>query len=1068
MGAIIANVNRDLARKASALSASLAAMNAAAAIAAHNNRVDASNLGVRPVDRKSNEDPNTPPEKEPLAGDSAGATDVLRRDTPEETPVHDIAARASHRAPTNDDRIQAPVRVTDIQEVAIQPRVPDPEPQRAGRGHRQKKRRLMADGSFAVEPSRIDARASFETERRPDAVRSTVPKVPKPQRPTPKLSVVLGVVKGVGASRPAPLSSIPSKETFQATLDAFLARRDGQPPRTPIFNKAGVDMRVVFCEVQSLGGYDAVTRDKRWKRVCEALGRDLTTATSAGHSMRVLYEKYLLDFEVHLAGESDDPARGKWAAHRDARAERDEVITERATASTRRLYASGPEAVDDDDVDDATLERLRFALRAGKAELEARLSERERRARSEARHAGGNGDANAFVGCWLSFGDSCPLFDGSRAFFARELPDSETEKPRWAQCQLCAGWRDLGVPGTRKSATKRQLPRSARARARMEREANGIAARHGGWRPGVRLGSNFSGFAEAEDWRERKVTAADLEEAARLAASATLARPKNPSELANAVDTLALAATAIVTEVRPDVPFRNMVGTLESVASAALRAVAKKDREMFDADASKGATRDDAFHQAFTAVVRKFAENRVPIVPDESAEVARDALSEGNARSKDGVPEKDVLFPRPKSGDDKVNAAAMADAETARVMAEALGERAVPAVPIKPAPEAPAAPAEATTSAPRRRAPEARDGTVSHPLKREGPDRPSEPLKHWCFTNVRKNPSKTRVLASWSDGLSNPNPSPSPSPVETLDPKLDPIAAPAPKPKLRFVIKKSAARLGEVSGSRETVPGAGNGALGDETSNSVDAMETHGNGGDVRNGFEETKRREPGATTRRRFDSRGDPPRPKDLCACVPLIPEGWHRWEAIRKKPNANGTWAADCYYKSPPGPMGTWKTFILRSDEEICQFLKADAAQPDSVFQGLTAEFFNCKPFTRRKLLERSGTGADPFVSGGALTHKWRAELVAPFVQGMAASESDSVPLSAGGRRASVARKSAPVAARPAERVADVVPSRFDDDDAAIVRLSSDEYDEDIASTDSEDEEAAIAAVTEGPLWE
>ena len=66
-----------------------------------------------------------------------------------------------------------------------------------------------------------------------------------------------------------------------------------------MFNKAELDLYVVFCEVQALGGYDAVTMDKRWKRVCEALGRDLSTATSAGHSMRILYEKFLLDFETH-------------------------------------------------------------------------------------------------------------------------------------------------------------------------------------------------------------------------------------------------------------------------------------------------------------------------------------------------------------------------------------------------------------------------------------------------------------------------------------------------------------------------------------------------------------------------------------------------------------------------------------------------------------------------------------------------------------------------------------------------------------------------------------------------
>ena len=119
-----------------------------------------------------------------------------------------------------------------------------------------------------------------------------------------------------------------------------------------------------------------------------------------------------------------------------------------------------------------------------------------------------------------------------------------------------------------------------------------------------------------------------------------------------------------------------------------------------------------------------------------------------------------------------------------------------------------------------------------------------------------------------------------------------------------------------------------------------------------------------GWTRRRRRDSAprpADAPEPpRELCVCVPAIPEGWSRWEALRKKPAANGSWAADCYYRTPAGPDGKWKTFVLRSDEEISQFLRADAAQSDSCFTGLTMEFFMCKPFTRRTLQsnQRAGT--------------------------------------------------------------------------------------------------------------
>ena len=75
----------------------------------------------------------------------------------------------------------------------------------------------------------------------------------------------------------------------------------------PKFNHAELDLHLVFVTVQSVGGYEGVTREKRWKRVCEALGQDLTTATSAGHTMRKNYEKVLLEFEVHLAEREGTP-----------------------------------------------------------------------------------------------------------------------------------------------------------------------------------------------------------------------------------------------------------------------------------------------------------------------------------------------------------------------------------------------------------------------------------------------------------------------------------------------------------------------------------------------------------------------------------------------------------------------------------------------------------------------------------------------------------------------------------------------------------------------------------------
>ena len=1012
VSAIIANANRDLARKASALSATLAAMDEAASIAAHNTRVDAER-GEAPREDRLRAQPDTPPEK----------VDAAHAGSPED-------GAPAPADPTADARAVASVAEENRASASA---VPPVEEGHTGRGHRQKKRRLMADGSLALEPSQMDARKLFLAEPAPRSARPAKPAKPAkpaskplkhwhqygihpqtvatvatvaPPAPAPRRPALLG------ASKPVPAAAIPPRETFLASVDAFLTRRDGRRPKTPVFNKAELDLHVVFCEVQALGGYEAVTMDKRWKRVCEALGRDLSTATSAGHSMRILYEKFLLDFETHLAGESGDPTGGGAAA-----------VSREAGPATHRARSASPPASreerdlntasdDNEDVDDATLEKLRLALRRQKAELESRLEDQERRERADLRRSGtGKATASRFEGAWLSFGDACPLFDASRAYFARELPDLDAEKPRWAQCQLCAGWRDLGDPGTRKARDpKRQLPRSARARARLEREGGGIAASEGGWRPGLRLGSYLPGFVEVE----RQVTAADLAEAAKLAAAAAPAAPANGDE-ASAVNALALAATAIVTEVLPERGFRDMASSLESMAAAAMSGVDEEDRDMFDTEEAKGAMHD-AFHRVVTAVVRQFAEHRVPVDPEAPEECEEDeheheapaedvsntpggSLEKVEVRAERGAPEvgpeKEPAAKGPAIGfdpgianlrpgivdlrkvDEKTLTAAEADEQTARVMAAAM--RAAPAEPAperKPSPAAPEVPS-----------PEA--------------------------------------------------PSPVPKP-----------AAAAGKPKLKFVIKKSAMR---VPAKDTPEPALAVDASGPSTN---PKPREANDGGATEPELEPSKPPTPPAAV------PGNRNLPQELCACVPPVPEGWSRWEAIRKKPNPNGSWAADCYYRTPAGPMGTWKTFILRSEEEICQFLKADAAQSDSAFGGLTMEFFNCKPFTRKTLFRRTGAGAraDPFATAGPVTHKWRSELVAPPVEERAATATDPAPEPAGAPRDVLAGQDGTAAISSRQTRDDSSDDSGDEADEAL---------EDIAPTDSEDEEAAIARVQEGPLW-
>jgi hypothetical protein len=104
-----------------------------------------------------------------------------------------------------------------------------------------------------------------------------------------------------GASKPVP---VPSRDTFTALLEEFHLA-GGKPLKVPMFCHAELDLHSVFGEVQGRGGYGPVTGAKRWKDVCRALGHDLAGQTSASFTMRGIYERCLLGFELHLAGEEE-------------------------------------------------------------------------------------------------------------------------------------------------------------------------------------------------------------------------------------------------------------------------------------------------------------------------------------------------------------------------------------------------------------------------------------------------------------------------------------------------------------------------------------------------------------------------------------------------------------------------------------------------------------------------------------------------------------------------------------------------------------------------------------------
>jgi len=135
----------------------------------------------------------------------------------------------------------------------------------------------------------------------------------------------------------------------------------------------------------------------------------------------------------------------------------------------------------------------------------------------------------------------------------------------------------------------------------------------------------------------------------------------------------------------------------------------------------------------------------------------------------------------------------------------------------------------------------------------------------------------------------------------------------------------------------------------------------------------------------------GDPEAPSELCSCVPTVPDGWMRWEVVRLTPARNGSWGADCYYSTPAGPRRTLRTFILRSDKEISNFLSEDAKAAGTggggdpiggLYPHLTVANFLCSPFTRKHKVGggRGGEVGDAgalAVASAPKSHKWRAAL-------------------------------------------------------------------------------------------
>jgi len=96
------------------------------------------------------------------------------------------------------------------------------------------------------------------------------------------------------------------EESFRDAYESFAGERaaSGDEVRAPrgaawrlhILRGWRFDLRAMYDEVASRGGYDAIDTNQGWREVAERLGAH-GRGCAAGHAVKVLYREWLLDFE---------------------------------------------------------------------------------------------------------------------------------------------------------------------------------------------------------------------------------------------------------------------------------------------------------------------------------------------------------------------------------------------------------------------------------------------------------------------------------------------------------------------------------------------------------------------------------------------------------------------------------------------------------------------------------------------------------------------------------------------------------------------------------------------------
>jgi hypothetical protein len=93
---------------------------------------------------------------------------------------------------------------------------------------------------------------------------------------------------------------------FREDYSAFLQRtKQRKFKKNPVFGGVEVELYRFFTAVRRRGGYEAVSRDRRWRDIARILKIPQNTNSSVAYNIRLLYQKLLLDYELYTTAKEE-------------------------------------------------------------------------------------------------------------------------------------------------------------------------------------------------------------------------------------------------------------------------------------------------------------------------------------------------------------------------------------------------------------------------------------------------------------------------------------------------------------------------------------------------------------------------------------------------------------------------------------------------------------------------------------------------------------------------------------------------------------------------------------------